>query len=246
MAHRLCPTLMMSTGLLYGDGILNATGTFSGLTDFNDGAPADLELRAVHDGDTLYILANWKDETLDLDSLRWLFNGPADPKKAGESASGWTSQRNDDKIAFAFEIDAASSEFGDFDTVGCAAACHNAAGGLDMRPEQGSVDIWDWKTFGSEPLGHMDDQVSRADAGRTEDSGTAIEDRNIAASGNNRSGPAIEWDGTAQTFTRWDGEVVTLDPGYFLLDAHSIAFAGDSAAGDVTYQASCAVCHGTG
>jgi hypothetical protein len=82
----------VSTGLLYGDGQLNATGTFDGLSDFNSGDPADLELRAVHDGTNLYVRAQWTDQRFDVDAQRWLFDGPADPLKPGESASGTTTK----------------------------------------------------------------------------------------------------------------------------------------------------------
>lgn len=60
------PTLStVSSGLLYGNGQLNMTGTFAGLGDFNSGAPADLWLRSVHDGNKIYILAQWDGTTQD-------------------------------------------------------------------------------------------------------------------------------------------------------------------------------------
>jgi hypothetical protein len=236
----------ISTGLLYGDGQLNMSGTFDGVDEFNGGEPANLELRAVHDGATLYILAEWNDTTLNVDRRRWLFDGPADPLKPSESAEGWTSQLNDDKIGFAFEIEAASSVFGSFTEVGCAAACHNTASGIDMRPAAGRVDIWHWKTSRSEPLGYVNDQVTSPDPGRVNDAGQALEQRNVPSGGNNRSGPAFEWDGTPQTFTRWDGEMVTFDPAFVLLSTHRVAFEGDAEAGDGSYQSSCAGCHGSG
>jgi len=241
----LAPDLStMNAGYLYGDGQLNMSGTFEGLESFNGGAPANLELRAVHDGTSLYILAEWNDTTFDPDRRRWLFNGPTDPLKAGESSDAWTSQLNDDKIGLAFEIEPASSEFGAFADVGCASSCHNTGSELDMRPAAGKVDIWHWKTSRSEPLGYVDDQVSSPTAGRVDDAGTSIEHRNLPSGGNNRSGPAVEWDGTVQTFTRWDGAMVTLDPAYILLDGHQTPFVGDPAAGQTVYGASCAGCHG--
>jgi hypothetical protein len=234
-----------STGLLYGDGQLNATGTFDGLTDFNGGDAANLELRAVHDGTRIYILLEWNDRALDFDRQRWLFDGPADPLKPGESAAGWTSQHSHDKVALAYEIAAASSEFGTFADVGCAASCHNVgASGLDMRPSAGSVDLWNWKAGRSEPLGYAGDQVADAAGGRRDDAGTSIESRNAPAAGNDRSGPAFEWDGATQTATRSDGASVTLDPAYFLLNNHRLAVAGDATAGNAPYQAQCGICHG--
>jgi mono/diheme cytochrome c family protein len=217
------------------------SGTFGGTADFNDGNDPALTLKAAYDDTNLYILAEWTDSDLNLDRRRWLYDGPTDPLKAGESALGWTSQLNDDKIGFAFEIDAASSAFGDFATVGCAAACHDAGGGIDMRPAVGKVDIWHWKMSRSEPLGYVNDQVTDPTNGRKSDTGNSIENRQKAGA-DNRSGPALEWDGTTQTVVRGDGASTTLDPAYYLFN--TMPFAGDAVAGDVDYQASCAGCHG--
>ena len=105
-----------------------------------------------------------------------------------------------------------------------------------MRPWAGTVDLWNWKTARSEPLGFAGDQVTDAASGRRDDAGTTIEKRNVASGGNDRSGPAFEWDGATQSFTRADGATVTLDPAYFILGTHRLAFAGDAAAGDTRYQ----------
>ena len=43
----------VSKGLLYGDGYLNMTGTFSGLTGFNGGVNAELILKAAYDNEFL-------------------------------------------------------------------------------------------------------------------------------------------------------------------------------------------------
>jgi hypothetical protein len=231
----------MSVGRLYGDGQLNMSGTYSGTTDFNGGNDPELTLKAAYDNDNMYILAEWTDSDFDVDRRRWLFNGPTDPLKPGESAVGWTSQLNDDKLGLCFEIDAASSGFGGFAAAGCAASCHDPGTGVDMRPQAGKVDIWHWKTSRSEPLGYINDQFSDP-AGRKNDTGGSIENRNRPAGGNDRSGPAFEWDGTPQLVTRSDGGTVSLDPAYILFN--KTAFTGDAAAGDVVYQNSCAACHG--
>ena len=114
-----------------------------------------------------------------------------------------------------------------------------------MRPAEGVVDVWHWKTSRSEPLGYVADQVSDPDQGRRDDAGAGIEHRNRPSGGNDRSGPAVEWDGTVQEFTRWDGATITLDPAYIILSGHDVPFEGDATAGDAIYDASCAVCHGT-
>ncbi|MBI3872817.1 MAG: c-type cytochrome [candidate division Zixibacteria bacterium] len=232
----------MSASMLYGDGELNMTGTFAGTGSFHGGHDPQLTLKAAYDHTDVYILAEWSDSDLDLNRRRWLYDGPHDPLKPDGDTSGWTSQSNDDKMALAFEIAAASSEFGDFNSVGCAASCHNVEGVLDMRPQTGKVDIWDWSAGISDPLGYANDQVSDPVDGRKQDGGSAIEHRNRPDGGNNRSGPRYEWDGTAQVVTRSDGSNATLDPAYFLVN--KTEFTGDPAAGKTIFQASCMSCHG--
>lgn len=230
-----------SIGLLYGDGQMNMSGTFDGTTEFSGGVDPGLTLKAAYDAGSIYILAEWTDVVFNLDRRRWLYNGPPDPRKAGESTDGWTSQLNDDKIGLAFEINAASSMFGTFDDVGCEASCHNVGGGPDMRPDAGMVDIWHWKTSRSEPYGYVNDQFSEPTNGRKTDAGTGIENRNRIGT-TNRSGPEFEWDGTPQMISKSDGNMVSLDPAYLLVN--KMNFMGDAVAGDVTYKASCGGCHG--
>ena len=238
------------TQALYGNGQLNMTGTFAGAADFNGGETANLRLTALYTTGSgqVFIRARWDDMIFNLDRRRALFNGPADPLKADDPA-GYTSQLNDDKIGLAFQIvPGTSSEFGTFDEVGCFASCHNVAGeGLDMRPETGKVDIWHWKTQRSEPLGFVNDQVSDLVNGRTNDSGTPIEVRNLAVGGNNRSGPKFIWDGTDQTIPSGPRAGEVLDSAFTLLINHLLdvtAEGRDADNGEVIFQANCAVCHG--
>lgn len=231
----------MSTGLAYGEGELNMTGTKTGTASFNKGASPDLMLKATYTSDTLYILAEWKDSTFNIDRRRQVFDGPADPTKPSESPNGWSAQLNDDKIGFAFEIDAAQSEFGKFQDVGCRASCHVAPTvGLDMRPSAGKVDIWHWKTSRTEVVGFVNDQFSNPE-GRKNDS-AGIEKRNTDGA---RMPPKFIWNGTPQEFTRWDGVRVTLDPAYVLLDAFKTAFTGNAANGKTLFGSKgCGGCHG--
>jgi len=236
------------TQTLYGNGQLNMTGTFAGAADFNGGEPANLRLTALYTTGSgqVFIRARWDDMIFNLDRRRALFNGPADPLKADDPA-GYTSQLNDDKIGLAFQIvPGTSSEFGTFDEVGCFASCHNVAGeGLDMVPVTGKVDIWHWKTQRSEPLGFVNDQVSDLVNGRTNDAGTPIEVRNLAVSGNNRSGPKFIWNGTDQTIPSGPRAGEVLDSAFTLLIDHLQDVSDRNANnGEVIFQASCAVCHG--
>lgn len=231
----------MSTGLAYGEGELNMTGTKTGTASFNKGVSADLMLKAAYTSDTLYILAEWKDATLDIDRRRQVFDGAADPTKPSESPAGWSAQLNDDKIGFAFEIAPAQSEFGKFQDVGCRASCHVAPTvGLDMRPSSGKVDIWHWKTSRTEVVGFVNDQYSSPEGRKNDNAG--IEKRNTDGA---RMPPKFIWNGTPQEFTRWDGMRVTLDPAYVLLDAFKTAFTGNAATGKTLYGSKgCTGCHG--
>ncbi|TAL47538.1 MAG: hypothetical protein EPN92_04710, partial [Chitinophagaceae bacterium] len=72
-----------STNLLNTDGLLNMTGTYTGMNSFpvNPG----LKLRAAYDDVNLYILAEWTDPQINMSFKNWLFNGPTDPLKSSES-----------------------------------------------------------------------------------------------------------------------------------------------------------------
>ena len=234
----------VSTQLLYGDGLLNMTGIYDGLSAFNNGDDPGLILKAAYDNENLYILAEWTDSDLNVSNSSWLYNGPLDPKKADANA-GWTSQRNCDKIAFAFEISAALSPAGNFSDKGCAASCHTGAGGPVMYPTSGKVDMWNWSLARSAPLGYAEDLVATADSFST-DSGQKLSYRNVSGS-TDRSGPAFEWDGISQNVTLPSGTSTILDPGFYLLN--KTPFTGDAQKGDSIYHTltppgDCASCHG--
>ncbi|MBL7923891.1 MAG: c-type cytochrome [Bacteroidia bacterium] len=234
----------LSTQQLFGDGLMNMTGTFAGLSSFNNGAAPDLKLRAAYDNDNLYILAEWTDTDVDASHSTWLWNGPLDPKKA-DANLGWTSQRNCDKIAFAFDIANASSSNGLFSNVGCAAACHNDGVKNRMHPQSGSVDIWNWSVARSNPMGYAEDLTASSDSFYA-DGGQKMYVRNTLGS-TNRSGPAFEWDGNSQSVTLGNGSNTVLDPAYFLLN--KMPFTGNVQRGDSIYHSAappgdCVYCHG--
>lgn len=88
---------------LYTEGYLNMTGTFNGLSDFNKGNDPVATVKAGYDEEFLYILVEWKDTTADASIASKIFEGPEDPLKE-DSAGGWTSQRNNDKLTLLFEL----------------------------------------------------------------------------------------------------------------------------------------------
>lgn len=232
----------ISTARLYDDGLLNMTGTYGGITSFNGGKDPELTLKAAHDNEKIYILAEWTDVRMDLSFGSWLWNGFPDMLKT-DSTNGWTSQRNSDKLAIAFEIDNASSSLGTFNTVGCAASCHNNS---EMHPSIGKVDLWNWDLARTAPLGYSEDLIAKND-GLSSDGGQKIYDRNILNIGNNRSGPQYEWDGTSQNVTLPSGQSSLLDPAFYL--KNKMPFVGDASAGYQIYHRTttpghCASCHG--
>ena len=229
----------LSTGNLYSDGLLNMTGTYNGTGSFNGGSSPELVMKAAYDDQKLYILLEWTDLSLNLSNASWLHNGPTDPLKS-DTATGWTSQKNNDKVALAFEIEAASGSAGTFSSVGCAASCHNN----EMKPEVGKVDIWNWNLAFSEPFGYSGDMVTEATTGLSYDSGQPMFVRNNAGL-TDRSGPAYEWDGVVQNITKGNGVASILDPAYYILN--KTPFTGNIESGDAVYHNSvkgCTHCHG--
>lgn len=236
----------MSTGLLYGEGWLNMTGTYNGLTSFNKGVDPGLTLKAAYDNTNIYIFAEWRDTAIHLSEGSWFFYGPSDPLKS-DTSSSWSAQKNSDHIAFAFDIDNnASGPSGSFATVGCQAACHGT-GTKNMYPTSGKLDIWDWNLATSVPLNYVHDKVATS-AGLVFDAGTPSVMRN-AKTTPSRSGPAYEWDTTSQYYTNPFGQKVLLNKAFYLLGTSKTPFLGDAANGKLLYDkpsapGDCISCHG--
>lgn len=91
------PLSDISTRNLYEDGYLNMTGTYNGMSDFNNGNNPVVTLKAGYDSEFIYFLVEWKDTTVDASKMTWLWQGPEDEFKT-DSATGWTSQRNNDNL----------------------------------------------------------------------------------------------------------------------------------------------------
>ena len=230
----------LSTGNLYANGLLNMTGTFTGISEFNAGTEAGLTMKAAYDSVNLYILLEWNDKTLNIQNSSWYYNGPADPLKS-DSTGGWTGQNNNDHVSLAFQIQSATGAGGTFNDVGCQASCH---GGSQMALTSGSMDIWNWSAALSEPMGYAGDMVLNSSTGLTYDQGNPTFVRNNAGS-TNRSGPAFSWNGVLQSIVKGNGKTATLDPAYFLVNKAPLTgnvVIGDSAYQNVTYG--CWQCHG--
>lgn len=229
----------INKGLLYTDGLLNMTGTYNGMSEFNAGKDPNMIMKAAYDNNKIYVYVEWTDSDLNPQFGSSIWNGHADPLKS-DTANDWTSQGNSDRLALAFDISGASSSAGTFVEKGCAASCHNN----QMQPATGTVDIWNWSLALSEPLGYASDMVADATNGLTSDAGQKLSVRNKVDIDDDRSAPAYEWDGTDQTLTRPDGKTTTLDPTFYLLN--KTPFLGNIKTGDAVYHfvGTCDHCHG--
>ncbi|OYU97043.1 MAG: hypothetical protein CFE21_01780 [Bacteroidetes bacterium B1(2017)] len=230
----------ISKGILYGDGGLNLTGTFGGLTSFNKGNDPKITLKAAYDAEYVYILAEWSDTTVNPSEHSLFINAGSDPLKPTENPTGWTSQKNSDKLSFAFDIDGAAGSSGTFASVGCQASCHGTGNSTVMTPNSGSVDIWNWSLATSNPLGYAHDLVTSG-SGFINDAGGNIAQRNSANTGE-RATPKYEWNGVEQSVTLPNGGSGLLDPTYFLLNKNVMP--GDAMNGETIYNAVCEHCHG--
>lgn len=131
-----------------------------------------VELRAQHDGEYVYIMAQWKDAT------------KSDTKQAWEYKDGaWSkSEGDEDRIAFAFGGNAAG-----FETKGCGALCHDGEMRTTGKDEIG--DLWHWKAARGGQNGECDDQhFAGGDKGRPDDAGKSAYETNA-----DKVGKAPKW-----------------------------------------------------
>jgi hypothetical protein len=132
-------------------------------THFKPGFPGpDVELRAMHDGDSVYIMARWRDDARSETKSAWEY-------KEG----GWLKAKGDeDRIAFAFDMNADG-----FYLNGCTALCHDNA--MGTKAEDQHADLWHWKAARGGQNGQCDDQhFAGGKNGRPDDSGKSAYETN--------------------------------------------------------------------
>lgn len=139
-------------------------------TTLNDEPSSVAELRAMHDGEHIWILAQWKDKTESSVKKRWEFN-----EGQWERAKG-----DEDRIAFAFNINSDS-----FAKEGCTALCHD--GKFHTKKENATVDMWHWKAARGGVYSHVDDKYVVNDARKGDNGKGAYTDNK------NEAGDAPKW-----------------------------------------------------
>lgn len=135
----------------------------------------DVELRALHDGEYLYLFARWADKTESIEKKGWAHREGKWEKLKGD----------EDRIAFAFNISSPA-----FAKKGCAGACHE--GDFRVVDNGGKVDIWHWKAARGGMFSHADDQrlTDAAEDARGDDAGKGAYSNNQNAEG---TAPARIW-----------------------------------------------------
>lgn len=129
----------------------------SGGASFENGTTG-MELRALHDGESVFVQAVWRDPTEDRQNMPW--------KK---TAGGWEHLVSsfadetvyyEDKFSLVFPVQPSPL----FDAVGCAMTCHAGGGrayGFKSSPDL--LDVWHWKATRTDPCGQLDDKYWNSD-----------------------------------------------------------------------------------
>ncbi len=110
-------------------------------------------LRALHDGDELFVLAQWLDPTEDRQYQPW--QKTPDGWKWLNTGGGDESVYYEDKFSLVFPIESNWQ----FERFGCAMTCHADS----TRPHghkdcEGKIDVWHWKGTRTDPVGQIDDK----------------------------------------------------------------------------------------
>ncbi len=110
-------------------------------------------LRALHDGNRLYMLAEWPDEHEDRVCRPW--RRTEDGWKHLAIRPGGENVHAEDKLSLIFPIEPDPW----FEQFGCAASCH-VGGGRDYgyKGTPRMLDVWHWKATRTDPVGQVDDQ----------------------------------------------------------------------------------------
>jgi len=113
----------------------------------------EVTLRALHDDDHLFVMAEWLDETEDRQYTPW--------EKTDGGWQQWITNADDesryyeDKFSLVFPI----QRDWQFERFGCAVQCHVGGGrAYGYKGTSKLVDVWHWKSTRTDPVGQVDDK----------------------------------------------------------------------------------------
>ncbi|NLS94237.1 MAG: hypothetical protein GXX96_18915 [Planctomycetaceae bacterium] len=125
-----------------------------------DGAGFDhgrtqVALQALHDGEEIFVRAQWADPTEDRQYQPW--QKTEDGWKQLVTVDNDESYYYEDKFALIFP----TQRSWQFETFGCAAPCHAGVGEGHAYGSKGFdtvIDVWHWKATRTDPVGQIDDK----------------------------------------------------------------------------------------
>lgn len=118
-----------------------------------DAGQTEVTLRALHNGDELFLLAEWNDPTEERRYTPWK-----------RTAAGWEHLKSNAKDESVYYEDKFSMMFPiqpdwRFEQAGCALYCHAGGGNpYGFKYSDRLVDEWHWKAVRSDPVGQVDDR----------------------------------------------------------------------------------------
>ncbi|MBN1417796.1 MAG: hypothetical protein JXP34_03415 [Planctomycetes bacterium] len=118
-----------------------------------DGGRTRVTLRALHDGNEVFVLAEWDDPKEDRRYMPWMRTG-----------DGWDhlmTDEDDESVHYEDKFSLVFPPRGDrlFRWFGCAAQCHLGGGrAYGYKASPSIIDVWHWKSTRTDPVGQSDDK----------------------------------------------------------------------------------------
>jgi len=126
--------------------LANGAGCVAGQTQ--------VTLRALHDGEELYVLAEWLDPREDRQDMPW--------KKTKDGWERLVTNPDDESVHYEdkFSLIFPAEPDWRFDRFGCALYCHAGGEGhfYGYKAASRTVDVWHWKSTRTDPVGQCDDK----------------------------------------------------------------------------------------
>ncbi len=109
-----------------------------------------IEVRALYDSGSLFLLIEWSDATLDFAKSAWLLLDNSTPQ------GNWSRQAWGED-AMSLVLDDGQGLEQNFSAFGCGALCHTGAVQEMHTDSAGTVDVWHWSSALTMPFGYADD-----------------------------------------------------------------------------------------